>query len=453
MNTSLRLRLVLIILTPLLVIAGIIAALAVYDAQLRANDRFDRSLLSAALSVSRDVALSGGDALSPETNALLKDTSGGPVFYHVYAPDGVFVTGYATPPVPRVELTEVDSGQAYYDSSYKGAEMRVLRFTDAMQIEGLSGNFTFTVWQETALRRAIVRDLSQRTFGVIASLVIAVALVVWFGVRLGLRPLLALETAIAQRSPDDLTAIRRRVPVEAQGIVRTLNRLFGQVSSSMAAKDVFISNAAHQLRNPIAGVVAMSDAVLSAKTFEDMQERSQELGRASRRAGDLANKLLALERATAAGNTGSFTQVPLGGLLEDVCALKRPACSAQNVTLDLTLPKQAQNITGDSTMLSEAVTNLIDNALLHAGPALSQINLTLSDKTPFAEISVTDNGCGIPPEFVEKVRERFGQVHPSAGSGLGLAIADAVAKHHGGRLDIIPLPDGLRIVLRIKQAA
>ena len=90
---SLRLRLVLIILLPLLFIAGLIGTWAVYDAQLRASERFDRSLLSAVLAVSRDVAVSGGDALSPETSVLLQDTSGGRVFYHVYAPDGVFVTG------------------------------------------------------------------------------------------------------------------------------------------------------------------------------------------------------------------------------------------------------------------------------------------------------------------------------------------------------------------------
>ena len=117
MTTSLRLRLVLIILAPLLLIAGIIAALAVYDAQLRASERFDRSLLSAVLAISRDIAVSGGDALSPETNTLLQDTSGGRVFYHVYAPDGVFVTGYATPPVPRFELADVANGQVYFDSN------------------------------------------------------------------------------------------------------------------------------------------------------------------------------------------------------------------------------------------------------------------------------------------------------------------------------------------------
>ncbi len=99
---SLRARLVLIILTSLMLISLILGGFAFQDAKARANDRFDRSLLSTVLAISRDTALSGGDALSPATLNLLGDTSGGPVFYHVYAPNGAYVTGYATPPVNRV---------------------------------------------------------------------------------------------------------------------------------------------------------------------------------------------------------------------------------------------------------------------------------------------------------------------------------------------------------------
>ena len=90
---SLRARLTAIILTPLVIIAVAISAWALADAQARADDRFNRGLLSAALAVSRDIAVSEGDALSPETNDLLRDSFGGEVFYHVFAPDGVFVTG------------------------------------------------------------------------------------------------------------------------------------------------------------------------------------------------------------------------------------------------------------------------------------------------------------------------------------------------------------------------
>lgn len=445
MNLSLRLRLVLIILLPLLLIAAILSLWAFRDAQIRATERFDLSLLSAALAVSRDVAVSGGDALSPETNALLRDTSGGNVFYHVYAPDGVFVTGYATPPVP-VGISGDEAGQQVFQGTHQGEKVRALRFVDVMELDGLSGTFTVTVWQETGLLNAVVRDLSRQTFLVMAFLVATVGLVVWFGVRLGLRPLLNLETAIAARSSDELAPIRRKVPIEAQGIVRRLNGLLGQVSTAMNAKDVFISNAAHQLRNPIAGISAMVDAVQSAKTFDDMKDRTKALAVASRQATDLANKLLTLERAK--GQVAAFDDIKAADFLAQLdrkVSLVR--ASATQVTYGETTPDIM--IHGDLTLLLEAAANIVDNALHHGGAHLSRVDVTVRADQAGVWITVTDDGQGMAAEDIEDAKERFVQLEPSDGSGLGLAIADTIAAHHGGRLDIQPLTPGVKVALCI----
>ncbi|MEN8896628.1 MAG: sensor histidine kinase N-terminal domain-containing protein, partial [Yoonia sp.] len=141
---SLRARLTFVILAPLLVLAALFGGWAYLDAQSRAAERFDRSLLSTALAISRDTAVTGGDALSEQTRDLLRDTSGGAVFYHVFAPDGVFVTGYATPPVPPVTALTTD-GQTYCDAPSHSAPVRGLRFTQPMSMEGRVGAFTFSV--------------------------------------------------------------------------------------------------------------------------------------------------------------------------------------------------------------------------------------------------------------------------------------------------------------------
>jgi len=431
---SLRTRLILIILIPLLGISVLIGAWAVGDAQSRASDRFDRSLLSAALAISRDVAVSGGDALSPETGQLLRDTSGGRVFYHVYAPDGVFVTGYATPPVPPQAVLQEQNQQIYFDATYLGRDVRVLRFQDAMQIEGWIGDFTFTVWQDTRLRDAIVRGLSIRTFNVMATLVTALALIVWFGVRFGLSPLTDLQSAIARRSSDELDPIKRQVPHEVQGIVTTLNKLLGQVASSMQAKDDFVSNAAHQLRNPIAGVLAMSEAVQAARTMEDMQERSVDLVAASRHASDLANKLLTFERAKASVVHQDMPETDIAEIVRAAVAAQAHACSTKNIKLTMTLQPGQRPVRCDPVMIREAITNLIDNALVHGGPNLSTITVSVSNSPAAVQVQVKDDGKGMLPSDIDHALERFGQLEPSGGSGLGLAIAKAVALSHGGEL-------------------
>ena len=126
---------------------------------------------------------------------------------------------------------------AYFDAVSRGRDVRVLRLQYVTQIAGFSGPFVVTVWQDNAQRQAFVQAQVLRALGVIAALLGATAVVVWFGVRLGLKPLLDLEDAISRRSPADLSPIRRRVPDEVQGLVTRINRLFGQVSASMVAGD------------------------------------------------------------------------------------------------------------------------------------------------------------------------------------------------------------------------
>lgn len=128
----------------------------------------------------------------------------------------------------------------------------------------IRGQFTFSVWQNTTLRDGFVQEWTNPTFLIIALLMEALAVAIWFGVGLGLRPLLDLENAIARRATDDLPPIKGRIPTEVGGIVGLLNTLLGE---TIAAKDRFTSNAAHQLRNPIAGVLSLAEAVQNPKTL------------------------------------------------------------------------------------------------------------------------------------------------------------------------------------------
>lgn len=431
-STSLRLRLTAIILGPLMVIALALGFWQVHDARAKAADIFDRSLLTVALAVTSDVARANGNAVSLETRDLLSDTSGGPVFYHVYAPNGYYVTGYATPPVRGTVEPWPDEPYTYYNSTYHGEEVRALRLRQLTTVDGITGMFTVTLWQHTEVRDALMRDLARRALTVIAILIGTVAFVVWFGVRIGLRPLTDLEDAISRRSSDDLSPIRRAVPPEIRGLVLRLNALFGQVQASMARQSEFISNAAHQLRNPIAGVLAMAEAVRSAPTEQAARARADELLASARHARDLANKLLTLERASVVA--GHSTHVELGELLEDVTDRFRAPARERGVGLALSLPEEEVAAMADRLMLGEAVSNLVDNALRHGGPGLGRIALTLTADAGMARISIADDGCGVAEGDIATVLSRFGQAGPSEGSGLGLSIAEAVALGHGGSI-------------------
>ncbi|MEO1678876.1 MAG: sensor histidine kinase [Pseudomonadota bacterium] len=445
---SLRARLTLIILFPLLVVSVAAGLWQLGNARETAADVFDRSLLTAALAVANDVAVSGGDALSPRTEQILADTSGARVYYHVYAPDGVIVAGYATPPVGIPRSDTVVSAPTYFEATYLGRAVSGVRLQARTQIDGFAGIFTTTVWQDSSVRSAFVRQLVLRSLLVIALLTTCVGLIVWFGVRLGLRPLLDLEEAIELRSSDDLSSIRRPVPEEVRGIVETLNRLFDQVSRSMTAQSEFISNAAHQLRNPIAGLLALADAVHRAPNVQEARARSEDMLKAARETADLTQKLLTIERAKALSPDSQRERIDLGASLRDWVPGWQAAVG-DDVSVALRDGGQAGEIICDPTLLREAIANLVDNAKVHGGPSLSHISISVDRRGSEIALSVEDDGRGMEVRDIPKAVERFSQLSPTSGSGLGLPIAAAIAEGHGGSIGLRPRHPGLEVTLRL----
>lgn len=447
-SLSLRLRLTAIILLPLVTLASLAGLWQLSNARATAADVFNRSLLSAALAVANDVAISGGDALSAETRDILASTSGGQVFYHVYAPDGVIVAGYATPPVGIPRAAPEAASPTYFDAIYLGRDVSGVRLQNRTEIEGFAGIFTTTVWQDRAVRAAFVRDLVLRSFIVIAGLIVALALIVWFGVRHGLRPLLDLEAAIAKRSGDDLAPIRRPVPGEVDGIVQTLNRLFGQVSHAMTAQSEFIANAAHQLRNPIAGVLSLAEAVERAPDDQTRKRRAGDLLKAAEETAELGRKLLLLERAEAVSPQSVHAPLDLNALLPDwIQGLQ--ASVPEGVTLSDSIADDLPGITGDATMLREALANLVHNAVMHGGPDLRTVEISARTADSSLLLTVKDDGQGIPADDINLALERFTRLSETSSSGLGLSIVQAIAKSHGGQFTITPERKGVSATLTL----
>ncbi len=448
---SLRLRLTLIILVPLLFVAGATGLWQLNNARVTANEVFDRSLQSAALSVINDVALSGGDALAVATRNILSDTSGGPVFYHVYAPDGVIVAGYATPPVGIPRGGDGDLSPVYFNAEYLGRDVRGFRMRTRMQVDGFSGIFTTTVWQDVTIRAAFVQDLMLRSLVTISSIITSLSLIVWFGIRIGLRPLNDLQQAIDLRSGEDLKPIQRAVPIEVEGIVRTLNRLLGQVSEAMAMQNEFISNAAHQLRNPIAGVLALAESVRSAPSEAAMRERADDLVDAAKETSQLAQKLLTYERTRSISPASAKETFSINELLSKVVS-EYGRNETAGVAISLEAPEETVFVTADRTMIREAVSNLVDNALKHGGPTLSEIWIRLVPSPEDVTVVVKDNGIGLSDAEIQTALRRFGQVSESSGgSGLGLPIVERVAERHGGRLILSGGEPGLEASFTISR--
>ena len=193
----------------------------------------------------------------------------------------------------------------------------------------------------------------------------------------------------------------------------------------------------------------MSEAVRSAKTLEDVRERSEELLVSASHAANLANKLLALERATEGSSQVHNEDFDLVTSLKDLVMSHSGSAKSKSVKITFSCHLSTLPVHADKIMIIEAINNLIENALLHAGPDLKRIEITVQKDGHNAVVSVSDDGRGLKPEEIEAALSRFGQVRPSKGSGLGLAIAKAVAEQQGGSFQLKSSGQGLAIHFQI----
>lgn len=280
--------------------------------------------------------------------------------------------------------------------------------------------------------------LRTRLFALILTPLVLMAIVpvVWFRVECGPRTLVNLEEAIEARSPTDFSIIKNAVPAETRGIVDTLNRLFAQVEARITTHQVFISGATHQLRNPAAAVQSMAVAARDTTTGEERVRRPDELVNDTHSAARVTEQLLSLDQLRHGGGEDRIVTFDLNQRVEDTCADLAPSVLVAGKDFEPDLPRRPLTVRGNRVLLSEALKNLVDNAMKHGGSDLSRISVGIALRSAMAEETIEEDGFGLSPELAELTFSRFSMVESSDGSGLRLAIALSVAELHGGTLRI-----------------
>ena len=421
-------------MVPLILFALVLGAGRTWYVFQTAKDLFDRNLTAVSVAVARDLASSGAELLSQETSDLLIEASGGRIFYHVRGPEGAYLAGFGYPPRTGSPIVTSDVVPRLFDSSHLSRPVRAVTLGQFVDSNGLEGIATITVWQEQSVRRSFAIRQAASSAAIIVSLVVAVSTFVWFGVNSGLAPLTQLRAAVARRSPQDLRKIKQSVPEEVQPLVDTLNSLFQEVQSSIDARDRFISNAAHQLRNPIAAVQAQAEAALGAQDKGEMVRRVEKTLHEARHTSALTEQLLMLERLRHSPGDLKTERFDVTQALLSVAPRFGDRAMDREIAVGFDRSGDAAIIIGDPDLFCEAFENLLDNALVHSGPELSSISLSLDVVASTAKISVRDDGRGIAEADREIVFERFTQLDFGRGSGLGLAIAREIIQAHGGNI-------------------
>ncbi|MEO1092179.1 MAG: sensor histidine kinase [Pseudomonadota bacterium] len=452
---SLRGRLFVMIVVPLMVVAAFAAVARYVLAERTSQALYDNTLLAVSLAIARDVVLSAGDILAEDLLDILSTTLGDPIYYRVSGPDGGFVTGYSDPPPLPDGLTIEGGVPRFFDSIYLGEPVRVLAMREFIANPQFGGWVTVLVWQTVSQREALSLQLVTQAAALMAIVICAAGAIVWFGINLGLRPLLELREAVRRRSADDLGPIRRRVPREVRSLVEAMNALFRKLVDAFAAQDAFISNAAHQLRNPIAAVQAQAEAAEGARTEPEMRARVGEVAEAARRASRLAKQLLSMERARGLPVPAPDSVVELASVAAEVTRVHASHALRRGVDVSLVDDGSPFRVHGDPVLLAEAIDNLLDNALRYGCRNGGAVGVAVIRQEDQVRLIVEDDGPGIAAAECDQIFERFhrGNREGADGCGLGLAIVREIAQRHGGSVRAVPVVGGARFELDLPAAA
>ncbi len=446
---SLRSRLFLLIVLPLVLVAVTAAVIRYQVARSTSEALYDKTLLAIALTISRDVVLSEGDLLAEQLLERVTEALGDQVFYHVTAPDGVTITGYADPPNAAGETALKPGIPRFHDDVYHGDAVRVVTLREFIGAAPFGGWVTVQVWQTVNQRAALSLSIAARAGLMMAIVIAAAGAVVWFGIQLGLRPLFELRAAVAKRSPEDLSPIRRRVPREVEALVGAMNSLFERLARAFEERDAFISAAAHQLRNPVAGIQAQAEAAGGARDEAQMRRRLADVVEAARRASRLTQQLLSMESAR--GRHETMHDIDLAALVAETTRRHAADAVRRGVYLSFEVEGTPRPVHGDPVLLSEALQNLLDNAARYGCADGGAIRVQLRYADDEVLLAVEDDGPGVPETERERVFERFHRAGDGVddGCGLGLTIVREIAERHGGRASLAASRGGARFELHL----
>jgi two-component system, OmpR family, sensor histidine kinase TctE len=256
-------------------------------------------------------------------------------------------------------------------------------------------------------------------------------LLVWLAVHYGLKPLMAVRRQIEMRSVRELQPLEiSSVPSEVRPLASTLNLLFDMLREAARSQRRFVADTAHQLRTPIAGLMAHLELLMHEPAAAPVRGRLEMLHEGMSRLSHSANQLLALARAEPSVSVAErFEGVALESLVRRVVELNVNRAMASGHDLGAEL--QPAEVSGNPRLLDDLLGNLVDNALDYT-PAGGHITVRCGVATgrPFLEIE--DDGPGIPEAERARVRQRFYRIPGTTGRGcgLGLAIVDEIARLH-----------------------
>ncbi len=454
---SLKRQLLLWLLAPQLVLFLVGGALAYRIALSYAEKAIDQSLTQSVRSLARQVKPVGSGLLIDFPRAaqdIIEQDPKDRVSYMVSSPPGHFLLGNGKLPDPIGSAPLLTNEAVLYNTRVDGKAMRValleVDYGDAQSPQRMR----VQVAKGLAVQQRLTTELIADMLAPLLLLGALLSMLVYGGISRGLQPLTRLQAQLGDRQLADLSALSpiemTQAPHEVHALAAAVNQLLSAVRRSLGQEKRFLSDAAHQLRTPLAGLISQTELALTESDPAALRERLTKVLAGAQRSAHLVHQLLSLARNEVEVR---LQPLDLATLVREVARQWTPRALKAGIDLGFEGADHLL-VLGEATLLREALSNLIDNALIYAG-AGSEVTLRVQARGTQVLVEVEDNGIGLSATDLPHVFERFWRAsNLPGGCGLGLAIVNEIALRHGGSAAVLAAePHGLRVQLLLPRAS
>jgi signal transduction histidine kinase len=456
---SIKRRIVTAVVVTELILVVCLLLLAGYMIRSNAIRSFDASLHGRAMSVAALIRYTEGPHPELQFDGTLLPrplTKDVPDLFRIETQDGhVLATSTAPPPMSGVR----GQGAESWEFSFAGSPYRALRLPDVPVLDSEEGQPKSMDTLEVtyaASTRELRASLARAFISILAGGIVLLGISLYVSIRAierGLQPLSELAVGVNSISPTDwdlkLTDSSLAV-AEVAPLTRAMSRMVETLRAAFQQQRDFTSNAAHELRTPVAILKSTLQSLLQESRTGEMYRAGiadalSDLGRLE----TLLHSMLRLARAelyAGAGERSALSNVDVVGTCEAAIARLTPLAQTRGTTISLAAPADVLPVHAEPEDLEIIWANLIENAIRY-GPPNSEVKITAARRDGSVSVAVEDKGPGIPPGELSRIFERFhrgdhSRSRESGGYGLGLAIAKAFVECYGGSIAASSVAEG-----------
>ena len=235
------------------------------------------------------------------------------------------------------------------------------------------------------------------------------------------------------------------VPIYIAVLLKRVDDARRHAEASNIAKGRFLANMSHEIRTPLTGIIGMSSVLAEEGMTASQRQKIDAIHVSANRLLSLLSDTLDFARIEAGGMPVNHTDIDIHQIVEELRSMFAPQAASKNILFSVRIdPKAPFWMVGDSLRIRQVLVNLLSNAMkfTQRGAVTLAYSLVESRRdSALVRFSVSDTGEGIPPEFSDRLFERFSQADESitrrhGGSGLGLAISKQLVNLMGGEIGV-----------------